>query len=72
MTSPRDREKARMSWVFIRNILYFPLAGLALTLVIWSFLAKVETEVGPCGEHTTGPLFPWGVAKSWRWGADRC
>jgi len=65
-------EKARLKKVFLRSAIYFALSGAALALVIWSFLATRIIEQGRCGE-TVGPMFPWGVAKPWRFEAyARC
>jgi hypothetical protein len=65
-----DLEKARITRVVLRNIAYFLLSGAALALVVWSFLATARTDMGACGEHTIGPMFPWGVAKPWHWGPN--
>ncbi len=65
-----DPEKARIQKVFLRSAAYFALSGVALALVIWSFVATVRTE-DACGAHTIRPMFPWGVSKIWYWGPNR-
>jgi len=65
----RDLERARIKKVFWRSAFSFALSGAALALAIWSFLATARTE-DACGAYTVKPMFPWGVSKTWQWGAN--
>lgn len=67
--APAAEEKARITKVFFRSALYFAFSGAVLAAVIWSFVATARTQ-DACGASTISPLFPWGVSKTWRWGAN--